>query len=290
MLNDSDIKRKKPRKKSPGYFVVIAFVVLIVVAAPGIAISIRAQQQQQAANNIQSATASPGGLAVNKKLIFDDEFNGTSLDTSKWKPCYHSGDCTNSGNNELEWYLPENVTESNGLLQLHAKKQIYNAPDGKTYHYTSGMIASTNFSFTYGYVEMRARLTACKGMWSAFWMLPTDGGWPPEIDAQEVLGKDPTTAHMFYHYGANNTVYGGAWSGPDFSAGWHTFAVDWEQNAITWYVDGVKREQDTNASTITNKPMYLLANLAVGGNWAGPPDATTVSPCAFSIDYIRVYD
>jgi len=288
MLNTPHVEQKKPRKKLPGYLVVIALVVLIVITIPGIAISIRAQQQQ-AANQTRNA-ATPGGLSGTWKQIFDDEFNGTSLDTSKWKPCYHSGDCTNSGNKELEWYLPENVTESNGVLQLQAKKQIYNAPDGKTYAYTSGMIASTNFSFTYGYVEMRAKVTACKGMWSAFWMLPTDGGWPPEIDAEEVLGRDPTTVHMTYHYDATNNLNGSPWSGPDFSAGWHTFAVDWEPNAITWYVDGVKRQQDTNASTITNKPMYLLANLAVGGNWAGWPDATTAFPCAFSIDYIRVYD
>ncbi len=95
---------------------------------------------------------------------------------------------------------------------------------------------------------------------------------------------------MTYHYDATNNLSGYPWSGPDFSAGWHTFAVDWEPNAITWYVDGVKRQQDTNASTITNKPMYLLANLAVGGNWAGSPGATPAFPCEFSIDYIRVYD
>jgi beta-glucanase (GH16 family) len=196
MLNTPVKKQKKPRKKSPGYLVVLALVILIVVAIPaGIAISIRAQQRQ-AANGMQNAAAYPGGLTGKWKQIFDDEFNGTSLDTSKWKPCYHSGNCTNSGNNELEWYLLENVTVSNGILHLRAKKQIYDAPDGKKYYYTSGMISSTNFSFTYGYVEMRARVTACKGMWSAFWMLPTDGSWPPEIDTQEVLGKDPTTVHM----------------------------------------------------------------------------------------------
>ncbi len=189
MLNTPGVEQKTPRKKPSGYLVVIVLVVLIVITIPGIAISIRAQQQK-AANQTQNA-ATPGGLSGTWKQIFDDEFNGTSLDTSKWKPCYHSGDCTNSGNNELEWYLPENVTESNGVLQLQAKKQIYNAPDGKTYAYTSGMIASTNFSFTYGYVEMRAKVTACKGMWSAFWMLPTGGGWPPESMWKKCLAKIP---------------------------------------------------------------------------------------------------
>jgi beta-glucanase (GH16 family) len=97
---------------------------------------------------------------------------------------------------------------------------------------------------------------------------------------------------MHYHY-PNGTDNGGdngkEWTGPDFSAGWHTFGVDWEPNAITWYVDGVERRTYTDTSNITSKPMFLLANLAVGGSWPGSPDASTQFPALYQIDYIRVW-
>jgi beta-glucanase (GH16 family) len=245
--------------------------------------------QQQAPYGGRSNMPDARGANSQWKLIFDDEFNGTKLDTTRWMPCYHSGKCTNSGNREQEWYLPDNVSEGNGVLTLRAERKKYRAVDGKTYNYVSGMISSVNFSFTYGYIEMRAKVAAGRGMWSAFWTLPVNGGWPPEIDVQEILGRDPTAMLMNYHYAANNSQNSTTWRGPDFTAGWHTFAVDWEPDAITWYVDGVERKRDTDASTITHEPMYLLANLAVGSSWAGTPDATTVFPATYEIDYIRVW-
>jgi beta-glucanase (GH16 family) len=240
---------------------------------------------------VQSARISPAGVVHTNtrwKLIFDDEFNGTSLDTSKWMLCYHSGTCTNSGNEEDEWYIPGNVKEGNGMLTLSAERGPYTA-NGKTYGYTSGMISSTHFSFVYGCMEMRAKMAPGKGMWSAFWTLPTNGGWPPEIDVQETLGRAPTTVYTNYHFGKNNRQDDVAVKGSDFTAGWHTFATDWEPDAITWYVDGIERARFPYAEMITNEPMYLLANLAVGSNWSNTPDASTVFPAQYEIDFIRVW-
>jgi hypothetical protein len=93
---------------------------------------------------------------------------------------------------------------------------------------------------------------------------------------------------MHYHYG-NNGDSGGEWTGPDFSGDWHTYAVDWEPDAIVWYVDGIERRRYTDAANITNKPMYLIANLAVGGDWPGSPDSTTPLPASYQIDHIRVW-
>jgi beta-glucanase (GH16 family) len=95
---------------------------------------------------------------------------------------------------------------------------------------------------------------------------------------------------MHYHYpdGSDEGAdVGSEWTGPNFSAGWHTFAVDWEPGSLTWYVDGVARFHTSN--NVTSTPQYLVANLAVGGGWPGNPDATTPFPSSLQIDYIRVW-
>jgi beta-glucanase (GH16 family) len=250
------------------------------------------------------AAVLPVGQSGSWNLIFSDEFEGTSLDTNKWAPCYwwNSSGCTNPGNAELEWYLPQNIGLSGGILSLTARKQTIVASDGKTYNYTSGMITTDRltsdvntppkFSYRYGYAEMRAKVPKGAGIWPAFWMIPKDHSWPPEIDAMEILGSDPLTSYMTIHWGADWTVHQQStqsYTGPDFSSGWHTFAVDWEPNVVTWYIDGVQRYKYTNMANIPSKEMYLVANLAVGGNWPGSPNSATIFPSDFQIDYIRVW-
>jgi beta-glucanase (GH16 family) len=237
-------------------------------------------------------------------LLFSDEFNGSSIDTNKWTTGYwwDDGGCTNAGNNELEWYQPGNILVSNGTLKLQARKQTITGSDGKTYNYTSGMITSgratwqdpapDKFAFKYGYAEMRARVPKGKGLWPAFWLLSRDQDWPPEIDVMEIIGDQTNIQNMTVHFLNAQGVYGshgGEWAGPDFSADWHTYAMDWQPNAIIWYVDGVERWRCTDKSHIPTETMYLLANLAVGGDWPGSPDASTVFPANFEIDYIRVW-
>ena len=232
---------------------------------------------------------------------FGDDFNGTVLDATKWVTCYwwdYYG-CTH-GSDELQWYLPANVIVSDGTAKLRAQQQTILGSDGKAYDYTSGMISTgsdTNlstpprFQYQYGYMEIRAKVPSGNGLWPAFWSLPTDQSWPPEIDAMEILGGSPSTNHMSLHYRDSSGALGTAGSdftGPDFSSDWHTFGVDWEPDAVVWYLDGVELFRYTNAENIPNKPMYLLANLAVGG-WAGSPDASTVFPSDYQIDYVRVW-
>jgi beta-glucanase (GH16 family) len=246
----------------------------------------------------------PRALAAEPALLFDDEFDGPALDTHKWVPTYWWGSngCTIATNGELEWYLPDEVSVSNGTLKLQASKRTVTGGDGKTYNYTSGVVttgkacwqdaAPDKFTFQYGYVEMRAKAPKGRGLWPAFWLLSGDQDWPPEIDVLEILGHQPNIAYMTVHFEDAEGVHrssGGQWTGPDFSAGWHTFGVDWQPTAIVWYVDGVERRRYTIRDHIPAEPMYLLLNLAVGGTWPGAPDASTVFPASYEVDYVRVW-
>lgn len=238
-------------------------------------------------------------------LTFSDEFNGASLDTAKWGTQYAWGSCTN--NDELECYQAANVTERGGLLTLTAKKQSITS-GGKTFAYTSGMIESAGkFSQLYGYFEARIQVPAFQGFWPAFWLMPANGAWPPEIDAIE-LGQsgDFTTARMTNHFGPNGSgsYDSQTWSntGTPFGSALHTFAVDWEPGSVAFIIDGVQRATITAPSCppsgsvggsgsecISSVAMYVLANLAVGGSYTGGVGGSTPFPWSMLIDYIRVY-
>ncbi len=248
-----------------------------------------------------TTTAPP--TSSTRTLLFGDEFDGTALNSAKWSTCYFwdNRGCTNPGNGELQWYRPERVAVGNGLLQLQAQRQTVVGSDGRTYNYTSGMVSTggndwygtpPQFSFRYGYAEIRAKVPAGKALWPAFWMLPVDRSWPPEIDVMEFWGERPNWMSMAVAWKNLDGTYAQSWSdysGPDFTAGWHTFAVDWQPSGITWYVDGVPRKVFTDTSKIPNKAMYLLLNLAIDGR-SGGPDATTPFPSTYEIDYVRVWN
>lgn len=239
-------------------------------------------------------------------LSFQDEFTGTSLDTSKWTTGYwwDRDGSTNLSSHELQWYQPDDVLVGGGILKLRAQERtIPTTWLGIGFDYTSGMVttgrntsdktAPARFLFQYGYAEMRAKVPKGQGLWPAFWLLPASHESRPEIDILEILGHEPEVAHFNYHYlnedGSEGDT-GRTWTGPDFSSDWHTFAVDWQPNVIIWYADGIERWRFTEASRISSEPMYLLLNLAVGGDWAGPPDGDTVFPSYFEIDYVRVWE
>jgi len=232
-------------------------------------------------------------------LLFSDEFKGTSLDLTKWETQYPWGG-TLENNGELECYLPNSVRLNEGVLKLTAieKNVTCIGMDGQTKNlpYRSGMIASHgHFSFEYGFVEIRAKVPAGPGLWPAFWLLPEVEApntidWPPEIDILEVLGNEPTKLYMGNWDGTefNPLHYAGDYIGPDFSADFHVFGLRWTPDILIWYVDGIERfRSDQGVPTV---PMYLIANLAVGGNWPGPPNDDTEFPSSFEVDYIRVYD
>lgn len=223
-------------------------------------------------------------------LTFSDEFNGDRLDESKWTDHYWHG--RTHANHELQYYASDGYALKDGQLRLTARPVSADARSKTAgLPYTSGMISSFGkFAQQYGWFEMRARIPKGKGYWPAFWLLPDDKRWPPEIDILEILGHQPDVAHFTTHWRDAQRRHlddTHEWRGPDFSAGFHTFAVDWEPGLVVWYVDGIERARTSKG--VPNVPMYVIANLAVGGDWPGNPDATTQFPQSMDIDYIRVY-
>jgi VCBS repeat-containing protein len=248
-------------------------------------------------------------------LTFDDEFNSfqtysaatpTGWDTvggPQWANLgrvnlYASG--TEPFNNELQWYVDPNTaggtqpnpfSASNGVLDITAAPavpRIANYFDA--FNYSSGIITSyESHQQLYGYFEMRAELPAGVGLLPAFWLLPADGSHA-ELDAMEVLGSDPTKLYTTVHsYSTGSLVSTGAvTSVANTSTGFHTYGVDWEPNTITWYFDGQQVFQTATPADL-NKPMYMIANVAVGGSWPGAPDASTPFPASMAIDYIRTF-
>jgi len=242
----------------------------------------------------------------NWHLVFDDQFNGPVLDPNKWVTCYWWNDngCTNQANNELEWYQPGNVVLKDGYLLLVAKPETVQGSKGKTYQYTSGMVTTgkdvsnanqpSHFAFTYGFIQVKAWVPSGKGIWPAIWLLPADESSLPEIDVMEIRGNEPGVDNMTLHYKNNDGTEGVSqvkWNSTTvLSEGWHTFAIDWEPNAIIWYVDGIERRQFTDQTKIPSTPMYLLINLAVGGDWPGNPDKQTIFPSIFTIDSVQIWE
>lgn len=240
-------------------------------------------------------------------LLWSDEFDGTSLDTSKWD--IQTGDgCAEGicgwGNNELQWYLADNITVNNGVLSITAKKQRKQSKA-----YTSGRMRTAGMpasgEWTNGRFEARIKLPEGQGLWPAFWMLPTnpDVGWPMsgEIDILESTGQASMLAHGTIHYGEawpNNSFTGGhILKQPDkWSDGYHVYAVEWTPNEMRWYVDDVLYSVKTPADladsswwTFENYQYHLILNVAVGGTWGGTPD-NTIFPVSMDVDYVRVYD
>jgi beta-glucanase (GH16 family) len=221
------------------------------------------------------------------KLTFDDEFDGTSLDLKKWNPNDPRGQ---ERNHELQAYVTNAFAVGDGTLRVKAEKReaFYS---GKMRSITSGMMTTHGkFAQEFGRFEIRCKVPKGKGMWPAFWLLPEAGGWPPEIDVLEVLGHEPGKVYMTHHFrnaDHEHKSHGGSWSGPDFSAGFHDFAVEWSPERIVWFVDGEERFRSEDS--IPKGKMFLLLNLAVGGDWPGSPNDQTQFPAALEVKYVRAY-
>jgi beta-glucanase (GH16 family) len=254
----------------------------------------------------QAQATQPTGQTDGWHILFQDEFGDAALDHSKWVNCYlyhwSNVGCYKTNGTSASWYMPDDVLVSDGTLKLLARQRTVTGTDGESYPYSSGLISSgkdtydpsvpPRFAFLYGYVEMRAKIPAGQGLWSAFWMLQADGQWPWEIDILESLGHEPNKAFMTIHYPTANwddDLDNSAYTGVDLSADFHTYAVEWAPDKIVWYIDGVERKRFTDPAHIPSAPMYIMANLAVGGDWPGPPDAATVFPTQLEVDYIRVW-
>ena len=245
------------------------------------------------------------GANKNMELTFESDFESVSS-LEDWNTTYYYGSRTNTFNNEEQYYVDDAfVFNDNGTMSIVAQKldspiEAFEGVDqwllgeqGKdtSFDWTSGMLSGHDkTAFQYGYIEISAQIPAGQGLWPAFWMLPTSGEWPPELDIMEALGHDTTTVHHTVHHKTDDGGHGmesSAYTGTDFSQGFHTFGMEWKANKITFFVDGQKTF--TTHDEIPQESMYLLANLAVGGSWAGSPDETTPETSSFDIDYIRVY-
>lgn len=230
----------------------------------------------------------PAASASN--LVFNEQF--VRLDASVWATCYQwqQKPCTNEWNHELEAYFPDKVRVRNGVLELTAARETRTGylADGtpQRFDYASGMIRQLK-PWMYGYVEMTAQLPSGRGLWPAFWLLPATYAWPPEIDIVEALGHEPTTIHYAVHRVDQPKSQHTLDTGFRMADGMHRYGLDWQPGKLTWYLDG--RPMWTVTHGVPAEPMYLLANLAVGGDWPGPPDNTTAFPASYRIDSIKVW-
>ncbi len=232
------------------------------------------------------------------QLTWSDEFTASQLNTTQWT--YEIGNGCDVGicgwgNNELEKYTnsPDNSRLENGKLFITARESVGN--------YTSARIKTQEkVKIKYGRIDVRAKLPKGQGIWPAIWMLGdniTSVGWPVcgEIDIMELLGHQPSVAHGTVHY--NNAGYQYSSSSTNLTAGdfsdkFHVFSIVWDKNKITWYVDNqeFKIFSNTNiAGYPFNNSFFFILNVAVGGNWPGPPDETTVFPQEMVVDYVRVF-
>jgi beta-glucanase (GH16 family) len=239
--------------------------------------------------------------------VWCDEFDTDGLpDSDKW--LYDVGG-HGWGNNELQYYTREdldNVFIEDGILNIRAIKESYMGNE-----YTSGRIVTKyQGDWTYGRIQVRAKVPEGRGTWPAVWMLPTDntyGGWPysGEIDIMEYVGYDPNTIHGTIHTGAYNhglgTQIGYTTSVPTAEEEFHVYEMIWEPSSIKLFIDGVQfatfgYNADTNVDILNSdawpfdQRFHLILNLAIGGNWGGVEGVDdTIFPATFQVDYVRVF-
>ncbi len=234
-------------------------------------------------------------------MVLDENFDGGTLDTSRWNTCHwwDDGGCTIASNDELEWYRPEQVTVADGTLRLTAAPNRYEASDGETYEFTSGMVTTgptpdddnAKVAITYGTVEARFKAPAGRGLWPAIWLLPASKESRPEIDLLEMIGQDPERADPALPPGGpgrrlteqarpGGRPRSGRATGTRSASSGHPGSSSTPSTAKpVWTVTG---------DQVPSEPMYLVMNLAVGGAYPGPPDSRTSFPATFEIDYVRM--
>jgi len=259
-----------------------------------------------------SANVGPGIETFELRQTFADEFDTLSLRRDghgAWNTTFgYDGvhNFTLPGNAELQLYVDERFTGSgddpmgfmpfelnDGVLDIIADRVT---PEQSarmwSFNYASGLLTTReSFSQQYGYFEIRARLPAEHGMWPAFWMVPSSMEWPPEIDVLEYLGREPDRYYAGIHAEPDGVriddVIGIDIPGP--IGAFHTYGVLWDARHLTFYLDG-RAVRRLPTPKDMHQPMYLLVNMAVGGNWAQAPQPHTVLPARMSVDYVRVYE
>ena len=234
-------------------------------------------------------------------LAWNDEFIGSTLDLNTWNQEVGNGS-GGWGNNELEYYTnsTKNTFISNGNLIIEARKEAISG-----FNYTSGRMSTQNKKvFTFGRIDIRAKLPVGKGIWPALWMLGANinsVSWPAcgEIDIMELIGTYPSRTYGTMHWKpvtSTNTSKGSEYNLPsgNFSQQFHVFSIIWTQDMIKWLVDDqlflTTTKADVGAANYPfNAPQFFIFNVAVGGNWPGSPDASTTFPQRMFVDYVRVF-
>lgn len=250
----------------------------------------------------------PMAVPANASLVWRDEFNANSLNLERW-----SFDTSRNKegwwNGEQQYYSANrarNLRVKGGKLIIEARREKLNPksfPDWGGQNYTSAKIISKGAGWTYGFFEIRAKLTCARGTWPAIWMLPVDlKEWPDdgEIDIMEHVGSDPNRIHatlhtrLFNH--SVNTQRGAQLRLPTSCSRFHRYQLDWRPDAITIGVDGqafmqVKNDQPGGKGAWPfNTPFNMILNLAVGGDWAGSKGIDDAAmPERMEIDYVRVW-
>jgi len=233
------------------------------------------------------------------RLVWSDEFNGTAISTANWGFDLGGGGW---GNNELENYTNRSVNArvENGNLVIEARRENF----GGNAYTSARMKTQGKQSFGINtWVEARINAPEGQGIWPAFWMLGnsiTTVGWPScgEIDIMEIQGQNPLRNFGTIHWADQNgqhVSFGGIFnSSTSLTAGFHTFAISRTATSIKWYVDRVQYAEANisggiNSTSEFQAPFFILLNVAVGGNFVGNPDGSTVFPQQMQVDWVRVW-
>ncbi|MGB5578774.1 MAG: glycoside hydrolase family 16 protein, partial [Woeseiaceae bacterium] len=282
-----------------------------------------AQANQNISNPVLTIPQTfPVGDGDQLTLVWSEEFNGPEIDPEVW--FFATGDGTEKGlpggwgNNELQYYLPDNAMIVNGVLEITARRETVG-----NLNYTSARINTEDrFAFKYGRIEARIKMPSGQGLWPAFWMLSQDSDYvcgvdnqgndrpcvwaaTGEIDIVEAINLDGTNGNEIFatiHYGgefpANQSTSVTYTPSVDVTESFNTYAIEWDEDEIRWYFNGLLYAvQDSwNSAALNGGPsapfdqnFHILLNLAVGGNFPGSPNGTTPFPATMQVDWVRVY-
>jgi beta-glucanase (GH16 family) len=244
----------------------------------------------------QAPAGAPPGFS---RLVWSDEFTGSTINSANWS--FETGG-GGWGNNELENYTNRSVNAriENGNLVIEARRESL----GGSAYTSARMKTQGKQSFGINtWVEARINAPEGQGIWPAFWMLGNSistVGWPScgEIDIMEIQGQNPAKNFGTIHWAdqnGNHASFGGIFnSSSSLTAGFHTYAISRTGSSIKWYVDRVQYAEANisggiNSTSEFQGPFFILLNVAVGGNFVGSPDGSTVFPQQMQVDWVRVW-
>ncbi len=266
---------------------------LIILLLPGM-ILLSCSKKSDPGNGVYippvDTTKKTGGDTTTYTLLWSDEFNGSSVDATKWN--FETGNL--NVNNEEEYYQASNATVANGMLSITAK----NESQGGQPFTSARMNTQTKFDVTYGKIEARIKLPMGAGLWPAFWMLGSDistVSWPNcgEIDIMEHINADSIIyGTMHWSEGGGHQQYG--LNIPSSPSEWHVYSVTWDTNSIKWYIDNTlfvtgNIANNINSTDAFHKPFFIILNLATGGQFPNKPVDVSKLPATMLVDYVRVY-